>query len=195
MKGAARSLRATAAALSLLLPAAAAAEPLWQVGDGSAVGFVAYQSGAPVEGIFEKFSAEIVFDPENLEGSRATVRIDTASVNSQSKDRDDAIRSAGLLDVAQWPSALFETETFTRTGPEAFEAKGTLTLRDITQEVTLPFELRLSEAGDAWTAQATGKLRVWRLDYGVGQGVWKDTSVVSGDVDITFRIEASRPRK
>ena len=36
--------------------------------------------------------------------------IDIASVNSESKDRDDTIRAAGLFDVATWPTARFEAD-------------------------------------------------------------------------------------
>jgi polyisoprenoid-binding protein YceI len=183
-------------ALCLILPGAAAGEaPRWQVAADSRVAFVAYQSGAPVEGGFERFSAEIYFDPEDLAGSRVAVEIDTASVDSQSKDRDDAIRAAGLLDVAQWPTARFAASEFVRTGAGRYEARGSLTLRDVTLPVVLPFALAITEEADGWRAEAEGALRISRLDYGVGQGVWRDTSVVSGDVDIEFRILATRPRE
>ena len=42
-----------------------AAPPQWTVLDGSTVGFVAYQAGAPVEGVFETFEAQIHFDPDD----------------------------------------------------------------------------------------------------------------------------------
>ena len=47
--------------LAALGPAAAQA-PLWTLEPGSKVGFIARQAGAPVEGVFETFTAEIRFD-------------------------------------------------------------------------------------------------------------------------------------
>lgn len=81
----------------------------WTVEESSRLGFVATQSGAPVEGVFEKFEAEIAFVPGDLANSKVSVEIEIASVNSKSKDRDAAIISPGLFDVSKWPTASFET--------------------------------------------------------------------------------------
>ncbi|CAE7722296.1 yceJ [Symbiodinium necroappetens] len=184
---------ALAAACALWSAAAVANDvPLWTVGEDSRVGFVATQSGAPVEGAFEAFTAEIAFDPDNLAASRVAVVIDIASVNSESKDRDDTIRSAALFDVAQWPEARFMAEGFTALGGDRFEAAGNLTMRDVTLPVVLPFTLTITEEAGVRRARASGELEVSRLDYGVGQGLWADTSVVGEAVVIRIDIAASR---
>ena len=183
----------------LLLGTPARAEPPdpWMVEEGSRVGFVVTQSGAPVEGRFEAFEAEIRFDPERLEESRVRVAIDVASVNSDSADRDGTIRSKDLFDVATWPMARFEADRFVRVGDGAYEAHGALTLRDATMDVVLPFELTIAahpEEAGAEQARARGALTVLRLDYGVGQGLWQDTSVVPNEVRIVIEILAKRPK-
>lgn len=191
-------MKALLAVLSVMLfvqTASLAAQelPVWTVEQGSRIGFVATQSGAPVEGAFEDFTAEIVFDPENLAVSRVAVVIQVASVNSQSKDRDEMIRSAPLFDAAQWPAARFEAERFNDLGGGSYEAAGSLTLRDVTLPVVLPFTLATEERGGSLHAKASGELAVQRLDYGVGQGLWQDTSVVGNEVTIKIDIQASRP--
>lgn len=191
-------MKSLPACLAVLLFAQAASlaaqEPsAWRVEQGSRIGFVATQSGAPVEGAFEDFTAEIVFDSEDLAASRVAVVIQIASVNSQSKDRDEMIRSAPLFDAAQWPVARFEAEGFKDLGGGSYEAAGSLTLRDVTLPVVLPFTLTTEERGGSLHATASGELTVQRLDYGVGQGLWEDTSVVGNDVTIKIDIEASRP--
>src|SRR5687767_12668011 len=65
--------------------------------------FVGEQAGAQFEGAFDKFSADIRFDPKDLAGSRFDVKIDTASVNTQDGERDDTIKSADLFDVKRFP--------------------------------------------------------------------------------------------
>ena len=191
-------LRALAAIAAIVVSAGAAlAEaPDWSVQDGSRVGFIATQGGAPVEGVFETFEAEIRFDPQALDRSRVAVTIDIASVNSESKDRDDTIRSASLFDVATWPSARFEAEGFTLNGGGDYEASGRLTMRDVTQDVVLPFTLEVAPDPDQpgrLRAVAKGELKVQRLDYGIGQGLWEDTSVVGNEVVIFIDIQATRP--
>ena len=168
----------------------------WTVEEGSRLGFRTSQGGAPVEGQFEEFEAEIEFSAEDLEASRVAVVIDVSSVNSESKERDDTIRSSSLFDVANWPSARFETKSFRRVADDRFEAVADLTMRDVTKEVALPFTLEVvphPEAEGQLQAIASGELAVMRLDYGVGQGMWQDTSVVPDEVIIFINIVASRP--
>ena len=175
--------------VALFVPSVAAAPPQWIVLESSRVGFVASQAGAPVEGIFEAFDADVRFDLDDPESSTAKVVIDIASVNSQSSDRDATIRSASLFDVATWPTAIFEATSFAP-GDVAgeFLANGTLTMRDVTKDVVLVFTLSF----EGNTAHAAGALDIMRLDYGIGQGMWADTSVVANEVSITIDIHATR---
>ncbi len=191
-----------ALALAALLAAALGAGPLraepslWTIEDGSRVGFQVRQSGAPVEAWFERFEGEIRFDPAQLETSRLWIEIETGSVNSRSSDRDNTIRSRDLFDVETWPVARFEADGFRHGGGEAYEARGRLTLRDMTLELALPFALTIEphpiEAG-AEQATARGEVTLLRLDYGVGQGQWQDTSMVPNEVLVRFEILAKRP--
>ena len=154
-------------------------------------------AGAPVEGWFERFAGEIRFDPAQLAQSRLWIEIETGSVNSQSSDRDNTIRSADLFDVATWPTARFEADSFEHKGGDAYEARGRLTLRDMTLDLALPFTLTIeahpSEAG-AEQATARGEVTLLRLDYGVGQGRWQDTSMVPNEVLVRLEILAKRPK-
>lgn len=191
-----RVLVIVAALLTAALPSAAEA-PHWSLEEGSLVGFIAMQSGAPVKGIFESFEAEILFQEDALDQSRVAVTIDIASVNSDNKERDDAIRASGLFDAAQWPTARFEAEGFTHKGGSDYEAAGKLTLRDVTRDVVLPFTLEIvphPDNADARLASAKGELAVQRLDYGVGQGLWSDTTIVGDEVVIFIDIKAVWPK-
>ncbi len=75
--------------------------------------FVGEQAGAQFEGNFDKFTADISFDPKNLAASRFDVKIDTASVNTQDGERDTTIKSADLFDVKKFPSAQYVADKFT----------------------------------------------------------------------------------
>ena len=123
--------------------------------------------------------------------------IDVGSINSDSRDRDQVIRSKDLFDVATWPTALFEAPRFDHQGDGLYEAHGQLTMRDVTRDVVLPFQLTIEDHPDdaaRLRAHAVGELSVLRLDYGVGQGQWQDTSVVADDVLIKIDIIATRPK-
>lgn len=189
-------LRAFAIGLALLLSAPAWAAS-WTLEDGSAIRFEAYQRGAAVEGRFERFTAEIQFDPDDLAGSRIEVRIDTASVNTGHRDRDLTVRSANLLDAEHWPDAHFSSERVESLGGDAYQALGQLTIRDVQKAVVLPFTLRIGDhPGDAGLQQAhaSGQITISRLDYGVGQGEWRSTVTIGENVIVAIEIVAAAER-
>lgn len=150
----------------------------------SEIAFVGTQAGAKFEGAFEKFSADIRFDPADLATSRFDVQIDTASVNTKDGERDDIIRSADLFASKQYPTARYVAEKFTDTGAGKFSATGQLTLRGVTRPVPIEFTFGAGEGGHWLKGSAT--LR--RLDFGVGQGEWKDTETVANEVQIRFAL-------
>ena len=171
--------------------AQADAPPSWVVDyPESAVTFTATQSGAPVEGRFEQFTADLAFDPEEPAGSSFVVEIDMASVESGNTDRDNTLRSNALFDVAVWPLAVFEANEVVAIGDGQFEARGTLTMRDQTLPIVLPFSLALDGAPGERLATAEGSVTINRTDYGVGQGIFADTSVIPDPVEIAVRIVA-----
>lgn len=146
--------------------------------------FVGEQAGAQFEGGFDKFTADISFDPKNLPASRFDVKIDTASVNTQDGERDDTIKSADLFDVKRFPSARYVADKFTDKGGNKYSATGKLTLRNVTKDVPIDFTFE-SKDGGAWLK---GTAKIKRLDFGVGQGEWQDTSTVGNDVQVRFAL-------
>lgn len=148
--------------------------------------FVAIQADAEFEGAFERFNADIKFDPQDLAGSRFDVKIDTASVDSRDSERDDAIKSEDLFAVKQFPTAHYVADKFTAQGENKsgnkFTGLGKLTLRNVTRDVPIEFTFE-HKNGSAWLQ---GSAQLKRLDFGVGQGDYKDTKDVGNDVKVSF---------
>lgn len=188
---------ALAAVLGGAMAGEAPAAERWTVEETSRIAFVASQDGQPVEGEFEAFTAEVVFDPDELGASRVDVEIDTASVDTGHGDRDQTLRSSQFFHVEQYPRARFVSDELVATGDRTYEAKGALTIRDVTEDVVLPFELAIGEHPDdpdRMLAQAKGEVTISRLAFGVGQGDWADTDQVGEDVIVRIEIDATRPR-
>jgi polyisoprenoid-binding protein YceI len=154
----------------------------------SSLGFTANQSGGDVDGRFGKFDARIVFADADLEGSSFNVEVDTGSVNTQDDDRDTALRSEDLFSVAKYPKAHFVTSGFTRKSPGNYEARGKLTLRDVTRDIRLPFTFTTTQEGGQSVGWLKGGVTLKRLDFGIGQGDWKDTSEVADEVKVKFSL-------
>ncbi len=109
--------------------------------------FTAIQAGAPFQGKFEEFEADIRFDPGDIANSRFEVKIQLASVNTKDRERDDILRGADLFAVHKWPTATYVAERFEHRGGTKFAAYGMLTLRDVTREVPIEFTFETNESG------------------------------------------------
>jgi polyisoprenoid-binding protein YceI len=172
-------------AVLLVVGFAAYAAGQWAVQPkGSSINFIGKQAGADFTGKFDKFTADIKFDPKDLATSRFDVKIDMASVNSQDQERDDTLKSPELFDVKKFPTARYVADKFTDKGNGKFSGAGKLTLRDKTRDIPIEFTFKTSPTGG--TLQGTAALK--RNDFGVGQGDWKDTSTIADEVRIRFTL-------
>lgn len=180
------------AAILGLSAAKAADAPDWTVDhEKSALEFIATQSGADVPGEFRSFSADISFAPGDEPHGVVSVEIDMTTVHTGDSNRDSTLRGADLFHTVEHDTATYVAETFRQGDSEgAYVAVGELTLRGETKPVELPFTLTLSDNGRRVVAE--GRTTIRRLDFGVGQGQWKDTSVVADEVTIVIEIHARR---
>ena len=176
---------ALAAALLAATAAQAAAE--WTTDPArSKLGFTGTLTGGSFDGSFQRFQPVITFDPADLAGSRFLVTIETGSADTRDGDRDAILKGPDFFAVERWPKATFEATKFAAAGPGRYSAQGKLTLRDVTRDVTLTFTFK--PAADGRTAALAGGTSVRRLDFGVGQGDWRDTSMVGNEVKISFDL-------
>jgi cytochrome b561 len=164
--------------------------PQWIIQkDQSHLTFQGTQGGASFTGEFKVFDGSILFAPDDLANSNATIAIDTASAITGSDDRDSAIIGTDWFSSVVFPQAKFETTGFEKAeGDGRYIAHANLTIRDKTLPVDLPFTLKIE--GD--TATMDGTLTLNRLDFGVGQGEWKDTKAVGGDVIVKVALVAKK---
>lgn len=152
----------------------------------SRIGFVSKQMGVPVEGSFGKFVAEVSFDPAKPEAGKASIEIELASIDAGSADANAEVAGRKWFDIANHPLARFESSSVKALGDSRFEVRGPLSIKGRTKEVVASFSLR--QAGN--TAVFEGEFPFKRTEFGIGEGIWADTSVVADEVQIRVRIVA-----
>ncbi|MBA5775820.1 YceI family protein [Stappia sp. F7233] len=178
-----------AAPLAFVLAAfpAMAGAPVWKVDRASSeLAFTAVQAGAPVEGRFEDWTAEISFDPAAPETARIRTTVNVASARTGQAQIDGTLPSDTWFDAPAFPEAVFEARGATVTGEGSYEAAGTLTIKGVSVPVSLPFALEI----DGDTATAAGKLELSRDAWKIGAGIPEGT--VATAVSVSFRITATR---
>lgn len=178
-----------ALALTALLAAAAAAPARAQQVDpaGSELVFVTRQMGVPVEGRFQRFSAQVALDPRKPEAGQVALDIQMDSVAFAVPEvTAEALRPV-WLDTARFPQARFQSTGIRAAGEGRYEMSGRLTLKGQTRELTVP--VSLARAGAQGTA--SGSFTIRRTDFRIGEGEWSDPSLVAPEVRVRFRIALS----
>ncbi|PHY17976.1 YceI family protein [Caulobacter sp. BP25] len=160
----------------------------WTVQKGAGLTFSATWSGTPIEGRFNRWTADILFSPDALDRSKLTVSVDMASAVTGDDQRDQSLPSGDFFDTAAHPKATFTATKFRKTGEGQYVADGTLDLRGVKKPLSLPFSLKI----DGDTATARGVTTLDRTTFGVGQGEWASTDQIAAKVKVSFSLTAKR---
>jgi polyisoprenoid-binding protein YceI len=152
--------------------------------DKSRISCVSRQMNVPVEAVFRKFSAQVVFDPAHAETAKAQIDIDVGSFDIDNAEANDDARGKPWFDARNFPKATFVSSAIRALGGGRYEARGALTIKGKTLEVVTPFTWRAEAGGGV----IDGTFNVKRLQYNIGDGVWKDTETVADDVQIRYRL-------
>ncbi|HUF29887.1 MAG TPA: YceI family protein, partial [Gemmatimonadaceae bacterium] len=103
----------------------------------SEVGFaVKHLMISTVKGHFADVQGTITMHESDPSRSSAEVIIETASIDTRSRDRDKHLRSADFFEVEKWPNITFRSRKVEgATGKEgkSFRVTGDLTIRDVTR--------------------------------------------------------------
>jgi polyisoprenoid-binding protein YceI len=180
----------TAAALvatSLAGPLAGAV-PLKTDPAKSSVAAVFKQMNVPVEARFKTFTANIDYDAARPEASKAAVEIATASMDLGDAEYNREVAKKEWFNTAQFPKASFISTSIKAAGPGKLNVAGKLTLKGRVADVSFPLTVK-SEAGKHLFE---GQLPIRRLAFNIGEGEWKDTSMVADEVVIKFRVTAGQ---
>ena len=147
-----------------------------------------------VRGRFSEFSGTVLFDQEHPELSSVSVTIDAVSVDTGTPDRDTHLRSDDFFAVATYPALTFKSSHVVKTGDDAYDVAGTLTIRGVAKEITLPVTY-LGTAKDPWGNARAGfeaSLTLNRKDFGLTWNAALETGgfLVGDEVRIALSIQA-----
>lgn len=172
--------------LYLLLLNSVDANQQWQIANQhSTVGFIASYDDIAFEGKFERFTVELTFDSQDPGNSELNGIIDTTSVNTNSRDRDEALADPAWFHFSQFPQATFTSNAFTKIDDSTFEVSGVLTIRDQQREISFPFKW---QAQDDSRTKVTAELTLDRRDYAIGNGEWENDETIGFTVTVKISL-------
>lgn len=142
-----------------------------------------------VRGTFDSFDVTIVTAEDPAQSTVEAV-VDVASVNTKQEYRDNHLRSSDFFLVEQHPQMIFRSTGFDVDGDD-FTLTGDLTLRGVTQPVTITGELGGVVTTDDGTvkAGASASAKINRHDFGVSWNSALEAGGMTLGDDVTIAME------
>jgi polyisoprenoid-binding protein YceI len=153
----------------------------------STIAFTSKQMGVPVDGKFEKFDAQISFDPKQPAASKIAFTIDIGSAVIGDAETVRELRKPTWFDLGKFPTASFQSTSAKALGGGKFEVAGNLTIKGKSKPIAAV--VQLAQKGDATTVE--GNFAMKRLDFSIGDGEWKDVSIVADEVVVKIKLTLS----
>jgi polyisoprenoid-binding protein YceI len=137
----------------------------------------------------------VLIDEQDLSRSRVDVSIDARGIDSRDPKRDEHLRSADFLDVANHPTVTFRsTRVEAPAGPGGdLRVTGDLTIRDVTRPVTLEVEALPPAIQDPWGNRRRGvsaRARISRKDWGLKWNLAIEAGGVAVADEVAIEIDA-----
>jgi polyisoprenoid-binding protein YceI len=147
-----------------------------------------------VRGRFTEFAGTVVLDQEHPEQSSASLMIDASSVDTGTPDRDTHLRADDFFAVGTHPMLAFRSSRVVKTGDDTYDVVGTLTIRGVAKEITIPVTY-LGAAKDPWGNVRAGfetNITLNRKEFGLTWNAALETGgfLVGDEVRISLSIQA-----
>lgn len=141
-----------------------------------------------VTGKFTEFDVQLFWDGADLANSSVRTTIQVTSIDTGIEDRDNDLRGSSFFEIVTHPTLTFESDHFEQQD-EGYLAHGTLTMKGVSKEVALPFQVvkREKPGGGEWLA-FTIAYTLDRTEYGIE---WEHSIVpffVGNDVEVNLFI-------
>jgi polyisoprenoid-binding protein YceI len=146
------------------------------------------QMNVPVDAKFKKFTANIDYDAAKPDAAKATVEVETGSMDLGDPEYNKEVTKKEWFNAAQFPKATFVSSSIKSAGAGKLTVTGKLTIKGKTADVSFPLTVK----ADGKNQVFDGVLPIKRLTYNIGEGEWKDTSMVADDVAIKFHVVAAQ---
>jgi polyisoprenoid-binding protein YceI len=148
----------------------------WKIGKDYSVEF----SAKGVNGIFKTLSGTVSFDEAKLSESKLVFTIDVSSINTGNGLQNKHALGEEWFNADKYPNIKFTSSSIEKK-ESGYAAKGKLTVKDVTKDVTIPFTFTKSGSKGKFSASFS----IDRATYNVGKA--------GGDVGSSIKINAVIP--
>ena len=134
-------------------------------------------------GTFDAPKGSVVFSEKDLENASFNLTIAANTFNTNNDTRDKDMKSEKYFYASKYPEIHFKSSRVEKIKGQ-YQTTGTLTIRDVSKIVTLPFQAQKNTDGGY---QLSSSFEVNRLDYNLGKKDWKLKDVVTVSLKAVIR--------
>jgi polyisoprenoid-binding protein YceI len=162
----------------------------------STLGFsVKHMMVSKVRGNFGEFDAHVEANETDLTGANIQFNIKVPSINTNSADRDNHLRSADFFDAETYPEIKFVANNITKKGDDKYDIAGDMTIKDVTKPVVFEAEYE-GKGTNPWGQEVVGftaETKINRKDFGLtwNQALETGGVLVGEDVKLSLEIQAN----
>jgi len=145
-----------------------------------------------VRGELGPVAGVVWIDDQDVTRSSIDVSIDARKIATRDEKRDEHLRSADFLDVANHPTVTFKSTSVERSGANDLRVTGDLTIRGTTRPVTLNVESLAPAVTDPWgntKRGATAHAKIHRKEWGLQWNVGLEAGGVLVGEEVAIEIE------
>lgn len=158
----------------------------------SEIGFkVKHMMFTNVSGKIDGFSATVQTEGDSFENAQISFSADLATLATGNPDRDNHLKSADFFDTEKFPTLRFEAKEMKKVNEGMYQLTGDLTIKDVTQSVTLEAEYS-GLMKDPWGNTKAGFTlngKINRKEFGLLWNVALETGGVLVGEDVKLNIE------
>jgi polyisoprenoid-binding protein YceI len=177
-------------ALSFAFSSAVKADALQTDPVHSFVVFDVHHLGAGyVYGTFGGPTGTINFDPSDLTKTTFDLSVETGSIDTRNKMRDNDLKGPDFFDAKQFSTLTFKSTSVTKTGDNTMSVTGDLTVRGVTKSITVPMEMTGQGKGMKGETRTgfRADFKIDRNDFGMAAD---PEPVIGNEIHIVVALEA-----
>lgn len=155
--------------------------------EASSISFGYSQMNVKMDGGFSEIKAtELSFDPAAPEAAKVAIEVALASIDAGYDEANTELEKDEWLALAAHPLATFTSSKVEAVGDNQYQVTGDLTIKGHTKEITMPVSFKEENGAGVFD----GSFTFQRADFAVGEGQWKDFSIVANDIELKFHMVA-----
>ena len=158
------------------------------------IGFVArHAMVTKVRGSFTEFEGKVHLDEQSPARSSAQIVIKVHSIDTGNAERDSHLRSNDFFAMDEFPEVTFTSTSAEKVSDDRFNLTGDLTVKGVTNPVTIDFEYQGSAKDPYGNLRAgfEGKAAINRRDFGVTTNLALETGGVLVGDKIALELDVS----